>query len=109
MKTKEELNAIREEVVQVEKTITSLDRAKQKECADKIDGKLKELSDDEFQEVVGGTAFSAGNYSHAIYRHKNCGGIIENVGNPFRWCYCDTCGEEHYWHYDFEYTIEYEE
>ena len=30
------------------------------------------------------------------YYHENCGGVIENVGDPTAFCVCSKCGEEHY-------------
>lgn len=28
--------------------------------------------------------------------HANCGGVIQNVGDPFACCVCSKCGEKHY-------------
>ncbi len=66
----------------------------------------KSITDEEAENVTGGTAFTAGTYAFSVYIHKNCGGEILNVGNPFSSCVCNKCGETHYWHYSFDYTEE---
>ena len=68
----------------------------------------QEITDGEARKVTGGIAYSAGNYSYTIWRHKNCGGEILNVGDPFHSCVCSKCGETHYWHYSFDTYKEYE-
>ncbi len=41
------------------------------------------------------------------YYHENCGGVIENVGDPFASCVCSVCGEKHYLLTGFKtYTLE---
>lgn len=87
MKTKEELDVLKGEM-------RSLDK------------KLTKLSEDELKEVVGGSAYMGPNYSYSVFRHNNCGGEILNVGDPFASCVCSRCGETHYWHYSFDYTVE---
>lgn len=88
MKTKEELDVLKGEM-------RSLDK------------KLTELSEDELKEVMGGSALMMDNHAFDVYRHKNCGGEILNVGDPFSSCVCSKCGETHYWHYSFDYDLEY--
>ena len=104
MKTKEELNALKEKVEKINEEIAELSGDEQKARADEIDGKLMELNEEELKEVTAGMAYGAGTYAYTVFIHKNCGGEIMNVGNPFSSCYCDKCGETHYWHYSFEYT-----
>ena len=38
-----------------------------------------------------------------VFIHKNCGGHIRNVGNWKKSCYCDKCGESHYFIFFFSY------
>lgn len=107
MKTKEELNQIRNEYEAACKELANADQAEMKIKAQAIDEKLAELNEDELKEVVAGTAFTCGTYSFSIFIHANCGGNILHVGNPFASCYCDKCGETHYWLYSFDYIEEY--
>ena len=79
--------------------------ALQQEIRD-LDDKLTELSEDELKEVVGGAALSGGSYADVVFIHKNCGGEILHVGNPFSSCVCSICGETHYWHFSFDFTKE---
>ena len=80
--------------------------ALQQELRD-LDDKLTELSEDELKEVTAGTALSGGSYADVVFIHKNCGGEILHVGNPFSSCVCSICGETHYWLYSFDYIEEY--
>lgn len=73
---------------------------------DSLDKKLTELSEDELKEVIGGSAIMMSTHAFDVYIHKNCGGEILNVGNPFASCVCSKCGETHYWHYSFEYELD---
>ena len=90
MKTKEELAAIKEELCEIDK-------------------KLVELDEDELKAVTAGTAFTTGTYAYSTFIHDNCGGEIMHVGNPFVNCCCNKCGEEHYWHFSFDYTEVFED
>ena len=68
------------------------------------DKKTGEVNDEEMKKVTAGTAYGGGTYAYCTFIHKNCGGEIMNVGNPFSSCYCDKCGETHYWHWSFDFT-----
>ena len=66
-----------------------------------------EINEQELQAVNGGAVLivvepeaPGGRY---IYIHKTCGGVIENVNNPFKMCRCKKCGEEHYSCFSFDY------
>lgn len=105
MKTKEELNALRTEVEKLEREFANLEKEGRKEKADRIDRELVELNEEELKDVAAGLAYSAGTYAYSVFIHSNCGGEIMNVGNPFSSCYCNRCGERHYWHFSFDYTV----
>lgn len=38
-----------------------------------------------------------------FYQHKDCGGRIKYVGNLFKECVCEGCGETHYSIFQFDY------
>lgn len=109
MKSREELREIKTKFDEISRSISGLNKAEQREKADSIDRELSELTEDELKDVAAGTAFSAGSYAYSVFIHSNCGGEIMNVGDPFSSCYCNKCGETHYWHYSFDYTVEHTE
>ena len=104
MKTSKELEALKSEVISLDKKLPEMNENEQRTEVISLSKKLEELSEDELNEVTAGTALGCGTYAYTYYIHKNCGGTILNVGDPFSDCVCDTCGETHYWHYSFEYT-----
>ena len=104
MKTKEELNRLKDAVASMEKRLADGNESGKSEETAALDKELTELNEEELSEVSAGTAFTAGTYSFTNLIHNNCGGVIHNVGNPFSSCYCDKCGETHYWHFSFDYT-----
>lgn len=104
MKTKEELNRLKDAVANVHKKLDKGDIDEGKKFADDLDRALTELNEEDLREVFAGSALSLGNYSSSKYEyvHKNCGGTIKNGGNPFASCYCDRCGETHYFYLSFD-------
>ena len=94
MKTKKELNALKEDY----------EYAKVKSA---------QLPEEETAQVIGGLAKGRKYWPSAekttdspIYHHNNCGGSIIR-GGIFHNCRCDGCGEEHYFLDSFSYTIVY--
>lgn len=108
MKSKEELRSIKERYEAVAKDLADATASDRKSKADELDATMKELSEDELREVTA-AAFAIVMPAGPIceYVHNGCGGHIRNVGNPFASCFCDKCGETHYWHFSFDYTEEY--
>ena len=64
----------------------------------------EELDDAALADVVGGVVpNNPPNAKVGLCWHTGCGGSILHVGNPFRSCVCEKCGETHYWLWSFDY------
>ena len=62
--------------------------------------KMQTLNDTELENVTGGAPFFIVESDYPslteTHYHADCGGVIENVGDPLHCCVCSKCGEEHY-------------
>lgn len=67
---------------------------------------IGELNEAQLANVEGGVGMFYEPFPRTdVFYHKNCGGKILNVGNPFQECVCSKCGETHYLCRSFDYII----